>query len=119
MGIPCTLRACTICKAVCPLCAGAGDACSVGVACTTVGAGTVADVCPVLPQAASRRASSAKDSHSNKLTTRGRFLRFKGIIPLTMESVSDDVQRRKLFVGHLDASRIGPAILHGSDCQPF
>ena len=36
-----------------------------------------------------------------------------------MESVSDDVQRRKLFVGHLDAGRIGPAILHGSDCQPF
>src|SRR6266852_2554367 len=65
------------------------------------------------------RGKHDKDSHLNNLTSRGRFLRLKGIIPLTMESISDEMQRRQLLVGHLDASRIGTTILHGSDRQPL
>ena len=60
----------------------------------------------------------AKDPHSNDMPTRGRVLRSNGIIPLPIESVSDDGQRRQFFVGHLDAGRIGTAILHGCDHQP-
>ena len=43
----------------------------------------------------------------------------KGVIPLPMERISDDVQRRQFFVGHFDASRIRVGVLDGSDDQSF
>ncbi len=42
-----------------------------------------------------------------------------GVIPLAMKSVSDDVKSFEFLIADLDTRRIGTAILHSSDGQPF
>jgi len=46
------------------------------------------------------------------MTVRGRILWLEGIIPLTVESISDEVKSVEFFIGHFDAGRIDMAILH-------
>jgi hypothetical protein len=61
----------------------------------------------------------SKGSHLNNMTIRGRILWLEGVIPLAMESVTNEVKSLEFVIDDFDAGGIGRAILDSGHSEPF
>ena len=60
-----------------------------------------------------------KEPRSNKMNLRGRLLRFDGVVPLPMESVSHDIESSQFFIRHFSAGWVDIAIFDRRHAESF
>ena len=61
----------------------------------------------------------AKEPRSNNMNLRGRLLRFDGVVPLSVERVSHEIESGQFFIRHFSAGWVGMAIFDRRHAESF